>query len=509
MIATQTSASAVRAAGRRTFASGHGRESVIGVGVVLLAAAFLFFDAHPMPILLWDESRNIVNALEMDRSGYGLVTTYQGQADLWNTKPPLMIWLMVASVRIFGASEWALRLPGMLAYLGTLAIVMAFVRRISGSIWAGAFAAALLVISPAALGEHGARTADYESLLTLFVTGYLVLLFFALHRVRADGMQLALIALCIVGAAMTKSVAGIMPGIGVGVYLLLTRRFSRLWSSWGYLITGVAVVCAVAAFFLLREAEALGYLAAAWYNDIGGRFTAALETDRKPVTFYLADLWAGYFAGTVLLILAPLVLRRMPPRSRAAAVYGLSIILAFLAVISLAGSKLHHYVLPILPMMAIVAALMFRTIVNRLGRALHGGVPRERLIAWLLLAAAVVPLISATQGAIARRYLVEPSYEGGASRRYGPLFERLALQPLPVTVIDPGFAKYGDAHYVAVLQAYRLLWERRGVTIGWSIADDPAVRGVVASCKPEVVPTLLAQGGEIGGVPGCAAIVRR
>lgn len=507
MITTQISRSGARPAGQ--LASARGRDVAIGLGVLLLAAVFLLFDAHPMPILLWDESRNIVNALEMDRSGYSLVTTYQGQADLWNTKPPLMIWLMVASVRIFGASEWALRLPGMLAFAGTLAIVMVFVRRVSGSIWTAALAVALLVISPAALGEHGARTADYESLLTFFVTGYLVLLFFALHRARASRMQLALIALCIVGAALTKSIAGVMPGIGVCVYLLRARRFPRLWDGWGYLVAGAAVVGAVATFFFLREADAPGYLAAVWYNDIGGRFAAALETDRKPVTFYLADLWAGYFAGTALLILAPFVLRRMPARSRAATIYGLSIILTFLVVISLAGSKLHHYILPVLPIMAIVAALAFRTIVSRSARALHGGTPRERLTGWLLLAAAILPLIPATQGAIARRYLVEPAYEGAASRRYGPLFERMALQPLRVTVIDPGFTKYGDTHYVAVLQAYRLLWQRRGVAIDWSIALDPAIRGIVASCKPEVVPTLLTQDRDIGGVTGCAAIVRR
>ena len=34
-----------------------------------------------MPIQLWDESRNVVNALEMQRSGLALVTTYDGAPD--------------------------------------------------------------------------------------------------------------------------------------------------------------------------------------------------------------------------------------------------------------------------------------------------------------------------------------------------------------------------------------------------------------------------------------------
>ena len=67
-----------------------------------LAAVFLGYDIQSRPIVLWDESRVVSNALEMSRTGFSLVTTYDFRPDLWNTKPPLVIWIVAASIRLFG-----------------------------------------------------------------------------------------------------------------------------------------------------------------------------------------------------------------------------------------------------------------------------------------------------------------------------------------------------------------------------------------------------------------------
>ncbi|MGH6617395.1 ArnT family glycosyltransferase [Sphingomonas sp.] len=494
------------------FSAARRSDMLVMAGGLLIAALFLFLDVRPLPILLWDESRNIVNALEMDRSGFGLVTTYRGAPDLWNTKPPLLIWLMVASVRLFGESEWALRLPGMIATLGTLTIVMLFVRRITGSAWTAVLAALLLAASPGLFGEHGARTADYDSLLIFFSTAYLLLLFGAVHRRRPAGKTLALIGLCVVGAILTKSVAGVIPCLGVGLYLLLIRRVPRLWQSRGYAATGVAVAGAVALFLLVREIGNPGYLLASWHNDVGGRFTESLIGDRKPAAFYLSILWAGYVAAPLLLVLAPVALTQTSGRARAALLYSLSVCVTLLLVISLAASKLHHYVLPALPFMAIAAAITLRAIILRLIAAHAAGDPRHRIRAIAVLLVGLFSLFSAAQSAVARRYLIDPPYEGANAARYGALFDRLAAQPRPIMVVDPGFVRDEDRHYTPVLLAYRLLWQGRGVPIGWATALDsgaPAGIGVIASCDPDIVALLQKRGRDIGGVAGCAAIVRR
>ena len=139
-----------RASGTRGIDRALGSPILI-VCLLLLSAAFLFVDRAAMPIQLWDESRNIVNALEMHARGFSLVTTYADTQDLWNTKPPLLICLMAGSVSVFGPSVWALRLPSMIATLGTIALLFWFVRRATGSRLTAALAAGLAGDQPGVL----------------------------------------------------------------------------------------------------------------------------------------------------------------------------------------------------------------------------------------------------------------------------------------------------------------------------------------------------------------------
>src|SRR6478735_8985449 len=61
-------------------------------------------------VTAWDESLYATSAAEMVRSGNWLVTTFQGDVDYCNTKPPLNIWLIAMSFKLFGISLWTLRL---------------------------------------------------------------------------------------------------------------------------------------------------------------------------------------------------------------------------------------------------------------------------------------------------------------------------------------------------------------------------------------------------------------
>ncbi|MES1971479.1 MAG: glycosyltransferase family 39 protein [Pseudomonadota bacterium] len=500
---------------RRPFASRRSRRwpldrtTLIAALVVLLAAAFLFLDRATMPIQLWDESRNIVNALEMRRHGFSLVTTYRGAPDLWNTKPPLLIWLMAASVGIFGPTEGALRLPSMVAALGTVLLLFWFVRRTTRSTGTAALAAALLVLSPAYFGEHSARTADYDALLLFFVTAYLCLLFLALHRARPSGALLALIGAAIICAFLTKSVAALVPGLGVILYVALTARWRRLFATPGYAALAIGIAVTLAGFLLLREAQSPGYLRAAWFNDVSGRFESSLVT-AKSRWFYIEQLRAGYFAATPLLFLSPIALYFARGRMRPVLLFSLCIVVTTLVTFTFAASKLHHYILPAFPFMAIAAAISCRIALERARAARRSDAPYARLLAIALLMVAVVPVMMGVAGAIARRYYVPFVGEGARSGQYGALLAGIAPHAdRPILVVDPGFVLEGKAHYAPVLLAYREIWSARGVAIGHStdLATLDSARGVIlASCDAAGVARLKAKGRDIAGVRGCAAV---
>ena len=138
----------------------------------------LFLHLDVAPLHLWDESRQAVNALEMLENGNWLVTHYQGEPDLWNTKPPLLIWLQVLCFKIFGVGVLGVRLPSALAGLATTLLLFFFCKNYLKNQLLGFCSALVLLTTQGFISNHVTRTGDYDSLLTLWTT-LTVFLFFA------------------------------------------------------------------------------------------------------------------------------------------------------------------------------------------------------------------------------------------------------------------------------------------------------------------------------------------
>ncbi|MGE5601872.1 MAG: ArnT family glycosyltransferase, partial [Nitrososphaerales archaeon] len=86
----------------------------------------------------------------------------------WVDKPPLVLYLLAAAIKLFGASELALRVPGMVAGVLTVWATFGLARRLGGERVAPV-AALLVALSPFAI--LFAPTAFTDGWLTLFITG--------------------------------------------------------------------------------------------------------------------------------------------------------------------------------------------------------------------------------------------------------------------------------------------------------------------------------------------------
>ncbi len=485
--------------------------------VLAACAGFMFFDLKSPPIILWDESRMAVNALEMHLSGHlRLVTTYGFQPDLWNTKPPLLIWLMDISASLFGVSEWSLRLPSMVAAMATLALVMSFTRRVTQSFLAGALAAVLLALSVRFFAEHGARTADYEALLCFLTTAYLYVLFFALHRRRPRAGALLAAGGLVAAAILTKSVAGLLPGVGVVLYLLVVRRWRRPLQSPWYVAAGALALGAGAAFFLLREHAAPGYLKAVMFNDVSGRFTSALDRHSGPPWYYLKDFFVdGAFSAGMLAAAAPLALLSARRRSRLGLVYSLCVTAGILAVLSFSATKLNHYGITACPFIAIFTAIGAYEGLKALGRAnVRGQMQMLTPRAAYVVLALVLGVIGARSAYARIGWLAQREFYSQAS--YGELFSALSARGVRSVrvveggVVRPGVAADGVARdYAPQLDFYRLLSNSRGMEV---VRITPATlnaqggEGVVATCDPTYAPFLQTMGANLAATPGCVAV---
>src|ERR1700741_1914696 len=95
----------------------------LAVAVLALAAFNLVWRLNVEIVSEWDESLYGTSAWEMLRSGRWIATTFLGNVDYYNVKPPLNVWLLAASFKVFGVNLVSLRLVSVLAACCTVVVL--------------------------------------------------------------------------------------------------------------------------------------------------------------------------------------------------------------------------------------------------------------------------------------------------------------------------------------------------------------------------------------------------
>jgi 4-amino-4-deoxy-L-arabinose transferase-like glycosyltransferase len=462
--------------------------------LLLIAASALFIDVETVPVILWDESRVAVNALELHLDGWNVVTTFDSKPDLWNTKPPLLVWLISASFALFGPSEFSLRLPSMLAALATLASVFFFTLLYTRKRHLAAIATIILAFSVIFFGEQAARTADYGALLTFLTTAYLMLLFGTIHQRRPSVGLIGMVAGLAALALMTKGVAALVPAVGLAGYLIVFGRWRRVLSDRRYIGFAFLALLPLAIFLIVREQTAPGFIAVSFFNDVGGRFNQDLVAQNRSPLFYLKALFVdGLFFLGPWTMLVPLAWLKATKRTRVVLSYSLWCAAGQIFVLSLAQTRLVHYALPAAPWLAIATAIATGELIDAIRSQLADG----RRIAAIAAAAGCVMIAQQSAAFYAgARYGFFPAREFYPEAGYGALFEQLHEMKISEVTIAH------DANvYAPQLQFYRTLWATRGLIIQTK-PSIPAT-GAVASCEPRWAEALNRTGAFPARYAGC------
>jgi 4-amino-4-deoxy-L-arabinose transferase-like glycosyltransferase len=158
-------------------------------------------------------------------------------ASLSVDKPPLDLWLQVASVKVFGWSSWALKLPE--AAGGTLAVPVLYdvVRRVAGR-GAGLAAALALAVTPVSVLTSRSDTMD--SLMMLCVVGALWLTVRAAQGGSRRFLVLAGVALGL--AFNVKLLEGLVVLPALVVLYTVAAPIPRRWKACDIALAGVALV---------------------------------------------------------------------------------------------------------------------------------------------------------------------------------------------------------------------------------------------------------------------------
>jgi 4-amino-4-deoxy-L-arabinose transferase-like glycosyltransferase len=467
-----------------------------GLLLLLLTLFSVFTDLGGLTLRQWDEARQAVSAFEMNQSGNWVVATFGFQPDLWNTKPPLLVWLQAGLIRLIGPTEWAIRLPSAVAALAIVMLIFGFMAKYLRRPLGGFLAGSVMLSALGFLGEHHAHTGDYDALLNLGEVSMGLSLLLVLETGRSRwwvGVGLGLIV-----ATLTKGVAALLPLPGLALYILAQRRGRRLLLTPGFWLVAVSWAAVAVGWYTLREHASPGYWAAVNLNELGGRFGTPLESNAGPWYFYLRMMAESKFLPWIYLlpVVIPFALRHPDARARRVAWFAFSWAVGLLVVVSASQTKVAWYYVPAYPWLAVLAGLGAPRLATwLLARVSHRGA-RAALAFLLLMFLVLPPLITslhelreywrdAYRDHSATRYLLRPGYALRALRQE-------ARPPTPLTVVSrysaatlkPSTILQGDSGYNASLRFYLAAYPQPVRTVSSGAIDSLRGPGYVLTVSP-------------------------
>jgi 4-amino-4-deoxy-L-arabinose transferase-like glycosyltransferase len=331
--------------------------------VLLLYAAPLLLSA---PLTDPDEGLHAAIAQEMHERGEIVVPSFLGEP--FRDKPILFFWTQLVSLAMFGMSEAAVRLPGVaFAILGVLTTGWLAAtlfshegpradegtpRRGRTIGWLAAACYGTLAV-PFAL----AQAPVHDVALVPMINVAMIALWNMAAR-QHDGTALAgwtiVAGIALGGSILTKGLTGIaIAGLAFGAMLVVCRRITPRLVAGG--CAALAIAAALAApWYASMEAREPGYLA--YY--FGARHLLGLVGDSQPHSdqpwwFYVPVLGAG---GLPWILYISRSGHARPTTHRPAVVLLWCWCVASFILLTVAGSKLMTYALPVFPAIAIMAA---------------------------------------------------------------------------------------------------------------------------------------------------------
>jgi 4-amino-4-deoxy-L-arabinose transferase-like glycosyltransferase len=281
--------------------SGHSSPVIRHVAVLLaLCGILLFWNLGALGLTDRDEGRNAEAGREMLETGDWMSPTFNYEPRY--AKPVLVYWLMSASYKTFGVSEFAARFPSALFGLGLVLMLYLFLARLRDANTA-LLAALMLALNLQMIGLN--RMALTDSVLIFFTTLSLVAFWlgFQTTRERRPWMWVCYAAMGI--ATLAKGPVGfLVPLIVVALYLSLTKQWRPFWQD-GRPLAGTALTIFIAlpwyaGMWWLHGSE---YTASAQANTVG-RFLKPMEGHSFGFLFYIPVLLLGFFPWSGWLLFA-------------------------------------------------------------------------------------------------------------------------------------------------------------------------------------------------------------
>ncbi len=337
------------------------------LAALLLAGLALFVYPLSLDIPLLDPDEGLHASIAQEMVEGGDWVTPRSLGEPFYDKPVLYFWAEAISLGLFGMSEWAVRLPGLVfGLLGVLTTALVAGRmfdRKTGILAALTYGTMILPTAMAQAAAHDVALVPWVNLA--------ILLFWQSDRAvgfRAQAGYAGAIGVVLGLSILTKGLVGVaLVGVVYGSYLLVTRRLT--WAACVRGATALVIAGLVALpWYVAMEARNPGYL---YYyfveRHVLGAVTQTQRHGRTPVWFYLPILLGG---GLPWIAYLPTAVRdawenRGSGRSGNGALVLLWCwLIGGTVLLSAAQSKLVTYIWPVFPAVAILAAVVWARVLS-------------------------------------------------------------------------------------------------------------------------------------------------
>lgn len=277
-----------------------GRSSWSGSVLVLIVCALLLRLGTSLDPTLhpWDERYHALVAKHLAETPFTprLIPNAQlphdaedwTNAHIWLHKPPMALWCMAASIKLFAAEPWAVRLPSVL--LSALAVgLLALLGRSMVSATVGFWTALLFTINGHLIELASGRTSTdhVDAILVVFV---LAALFASWNMVEHRSCRWALLAGVLAACAFLTKAWPALLVLPVAVSMAWARRLPMSAKSMGLfallVLTGIMVAVPWTIYVHSRFPTELAAEQAAML----AHFTEGIEEHARPWYYYLSQL---------------------------------------------------------------------------------------------------------------------------------------------------------------------------------------------------------------------------
>ncbi len=348
-----------------------------------------------------EESLRTIVAYEMQANADYVQPTYLG--DAYFKKPPMYTWLTLASAQLTGWNELAVRIPSVTAYILTCLLLFFFVRRITGRRKLAALASLLYATTFEVLFFYG-YVGEIDGTFTFAVFATIASLVVAFEKQRYAWLIVA--GLMASFAFMLKGFpAFVFYGASLLILFFRYKAYPLLKSPMLYV--SMLLCVSLPAIWLLNNADPLASFSTLFVES-ANRTRESLDIPAliRHLAGFPLEMLVKFLPGSVFLLLPLLLLiwkkdnrywqhanETLPAFIKLLLLLGL---INFIPYWISVGARIR-YVLPLLPLLSIVAAYFFLLYASPLLQKRFLQVVIGIIGLRLLLGIAVIPLVMANK----------------------------------------------------------------------------------------------------------------